>query len=294
MRNKKANLIRSFLLNKINNEIISNFKKKEQMRINGKKEEELYKINCQNYEICIIHKLTIGISLNKLVKIKNVSTYNLNMIYSLDEIESLDNLKDIKPIYQVKKIISEKKLKIFPQSRIKRNNILFNKQIKKSKLGLLMLRKIVKNLINKTHIIHTIKTIKDENKKLRINRDVKTVFSPKNHLKIKNKEYDFKIKLINMSHRGPSHHYKLDNIETKKNNNKKKLTPSSSQILSKVIKKKINNNKSKRKSIFMKEKLSLSNVLNLNDSNINDDKDNSILTSREGTTKLTLLDYDSS
>jgi hypothetical protein len=44
----------------------------------------------------------------------------------------------------------------------------------------------------------------------------------------------------------------------------------------------------------MKEKLSLSNVLNLNDSNINDDKDNSILTSREGTTKLTLLDYDSS
>jgi hypothetical protein len=226
MRNKKANLIRSFLLNKINNEIISNFKKKEQMRINGKKEEELYKINCENYEVCIIHKLTIGLSLNKLIKIKNVSTFNLNMQFSLYEFESFENLKDIKPIYQVKKIISEKKLKIYhPKFNIKRNNsILFDNKTKKSKLGLLMLRKIVKNLINKTHIIHKIKTTKEEKK---INKNVKTVICPTIPLNRKNEEYDFKIKLINMSHRGPSHHYKLDNIESKKNNNKKKLTPSS-------------------------------------------------------------------
>ena len=42
----------------------------------------------------------------------------------------------------------------------------------------------------------------------------------------------------------------------------------------------------------MKEKLSLSNVIKLNDSN--DIKDNSILTSKAGKTKLTLLDCDSS
>ena len=289
MRNKKANLIRSFLLNKINNEIISNFKKKEQMRINGKKEEELYKINCENYEVCIIHKLTIGLSLNKLIKIKNVSTFNLNMQFSLYEFESLENLKDIKPIYQVKKIISEKKLKIYhPKFNIKRNNsILFDNKTKKSKLGLLMLRKIVKNLINKTHIIHKIKTTKEEKK---INKNVKTVICPTIPLNRKNEEYDFKIKLINMSHRGPSHHYKLDGIESKNNSNRK-LTATSSQILNKVIKKKINNNKTKRKSIFKKEKLSLSNVIQLDDSN--DVKDNSILTSKTGKTKLTLLDYDS-
>ncbi len=291
MRNKKANLIRSFLLNKINNEIISNFKKKEQMRINGKKEEELYKINCENYEVCIIHKLTIGLSLNKLIKIKNVSTFNLNMQFSLYEFESLENLKDIKPIYQVKKIISEKKLKIYhPKFNIKRNNsILFDNKTKKSKLGLLMLRKIVKNLINKTHIIHKIKTTKEE-KKIRNNKNVKTVICPTIPLNRKNEEYDFKIKLINMSHRGPSHHYKLDGIESKNNSNRK-LTATSSQILNKVIKKKINNNKTKRKSIFKKEKLSLSNVIQLDDSN--DVKDNSILTSKTGKTKLTLLDYDS-
>ena len=291
MRNKKANLIRSFLLNKINNEIISNFKKKEQMRINGKKEEELYKINCENYEVCIIHKLTIGLTLNKLIKIKNVSTFNLNMQFSLYEFESLENLKDIKPIYQVKKIISEKKLKIYhPKFNIKRNNsILFDNKTKKSKLGLLMLRKIVKNLINKTHIIHKKKTTKEE-KKIRNNKNVKTVICPTIPLNRKNEEYDFKIKLINMSHRGPSHHYKLDGIESKNNSNRK-LTATSSQILNKVIKKKINNNKTKRKSIFKKEKLSLSNVIQLDDSN--DVKDNSILTSKTGKTKLTLLDYDS-
>ena len=292
MRYKKANLIRSFLLNKINHEIISNFKKKQQMRINGKKEEELYKINCENFEICIIHKLTIGLSVNKLITIKNVSTFNLNMQFSLYELESFDNLKDIKPIYQVKKIFSEKKLKIFPpKSNIKRNNTLFDNQIKKSKIGLLMLRKIVKNLISKTHIIHTIKTAKEENKTMRKNKHVKTVICPKIPLNIENEEYDFKIKLINMSHRGPSHHYKLDAIDSK-NNSKKKLTPCSSKLLNKVIKKKIKCNKSKRKSNFMKEKLSLSNVIQLNDSN--DIKDNSILTSKAGKTKLTLLDCDSS
>ena len=292
MRYKKANLIRSFLLNKINHEIISNFKKKQQMRINGKKEEELYKINCENFEICIIHKLTIGLSVNKLITIKNVSTFNLNMQFSLYELESFDSLKDIKPIYQVKKIFSEKKLKIFPpKSNIKRNNTLFDNQIKKSKIGLLMLRKIVKNLISKTHIIHTIKTAKEENKTMRKNKHVKTVICPKIPLNIENEEYDFKIKLINMSHRGPSHHYKLDGIDSK-NNSKKKLTPCSSKLLNKVIKKKIKCNKSKRKSNFMKEKLSLSNVIQLNDSN--DIKDNSILTSKAGKTKLTLLDCDSS
>ena len=277
MRYKKANLIRSFLLNKINHEIISNFKKKQ---------------NCENFEICIIHKLTIGLSVNKLITIKNVSTFNLNMQFSLYELESFDNLKDIKPIYQVKKIFSEKKLKIFPpKSNIKRNNTLFDNQIKKSKIGLLMLRKIVKNLISKTHIIHTIKTAKEENKTMRKNKHVKTVICPKIPLNIENEEYDFKIKLINMSHRGPSHHYKLDGIDSK-NNSKKKLTPCSSKLLNKVIKKKIKCNKTKRKSNFMKEKLSLSNVIQLNDSN--DIKDNSILTSKAGKTKLTLLDCDSS
>jgi hypothetical protein len=49
MRNEKANIIRSILLNKINNEILTNLKKKEQMRINGKNVEDLYKMNCGNF-----------------------------------------------------------------------------------------------------------------------------------------------------------------------------------------------------------------------------------------------------
>ena len=40
MINEKANIIRGILLNKINNEILLKLKKKDQMRINGKKEEE--------------------------------------------------------------------------------------------------------------------------------------------------------------------------------------------------------------------------------------------------------------
>ena len=59
MKKKKANIIRSLLLNKINNEIIAILKTKNLMRINGKKVEELYKLNCITFEVCIIHKLTI-------------------------------------------------------------------------------------------------------------------------------------------------------------------------------------------------------------------------------------------
>ena len=139
MRNEKANIIRSILLNKINNEILTNLKKKEQMRINGKKLEDLYKMNCGNFEVCIIHKITIGKSINHICKIRNASTVNLDLTSSIEIYEKLENLKELENLFKGKTIISEKKLNIIPEKKkkkskrwffkIKENRKTFNKKI---------------------------------------------------------------------------------------------------------------------------------------------------------------------
>ena len=241
MKYKKANIIRSILLNKINKEIISIIKKKGQMRINGKTQEELYKAYSGNYEILIIHKLTTGNSLNQFIKIKNALTLNIDIKSSFG-INNLESLSNIENIFQAKKIISEKKLKIIPEIKEKDNNLIKDEK-KKFKKGFIKLREIIKNLINRNNtIIHNIDNSKN------------------------NKN--------NISHKIPSHNYNLDDTGEKKNK-KKKLNSSFSQIYKNVIKdKNFVVNQNKRRSIFNQNKLDINKILKLNNSNIQ--KNNSL------------------
>ena len=162
MRNEKANIIRSILLNKINNEILLKLKKKDQMRINGKKEEELYEMNCGNFEVFIIHKPTTGNSMNNICEIRNASTINLDITSSLKNDRELEN------IFEGKSIISEKKLKIVPKTKPKKKEKFFQNEKKRSKDGFIKLRKIVRNLINKYQIIPKSNISKDNFQKNKI------------------------------------------------------------------------------------------------------------------------------
>ena len=121
MRNEKANIIRGILLNKINNEILLKLKKKDQMRINGKKEEELYEMNCGNFEVFIIHKPTTGNSMNNICEIRNASTINLDITSSLKNDKQLEN------IFEGKSVISEKKIKNFPKKKTKKKKKIFRR-----------------------------------------------------------------------------------------------------------------------------------------------------------------------
>ncbi len=278
MRNEKANIIRSILLNKINNEILTNLKKKEQMRINGKNVEDLYKMNCGNFEVCIIHKLTIGKSINHICKIRNASTVNLDLTSSLEMYEKLENL------FKGKTVISEKKLKIIPEIKLKKRESIFINEKKKAKDGFLKLRKIERHLINKFPLIPQLNLAKN-------NLESKT----KNYLKraslpLKD-DSEFKIKLINMSHRGPTHHYKLENNNVKKK--KKKINPYSSQLVNNIIfENKVKNNKTYRNSILLKNKLDLNKILNDSiEENINNQ---SLLTTRTKKNSQLMLLYDDS
>ena len=269
MKNKKANIIRSILLNKINKEIISIIKKKGQMRINGKTQEELYKAYSGNYEILIIHKLTTGNSLNQFIKIKNALTLNIDIKSSFG-INNLESLSNIENIFQAKKIISEKKLKIIPEIKEKDNNLIKDEK-KKFKKGFIKLREIIKNLINRNNtIIHNIDNSKN-NKKNYPKKNIKTIF--KNKLKKLN-DKDKDNNKNNISHKIPSHNYNLDDTGEKKNK-KKKLNSSFSQIYKNVIKdKNIVVNQNKRRSIFNQNKLDINKILKLNNSNIQ--KNNSL------------------
>ena len=137
MKNKKANIIRSILLNKINNEIISIIKRNGKMRINGKTQEDIYKTYSGNYEILLIHKLTTGNSLNQFIKIKNALTLNIDIKSSFG-INNLESLSNIENIFQAKKIISEKKLSGIPELKIKeKDNYLIKDEKKELKKDLL-------------------------------------------------------------------------------------------------------------------------------------------------------------
>ena len=71
MKRQKVNKIRGKLLNLINNEILTNFKIKDLIRINGFNLKELYNYNCENYEVCIINKILINYNIyNKKSKRK--------------------------------------------------------------------------------------------------------------------------------------------------------------------------------------------------------------------------------
>ena len=267
MKNKKANIIRSLLLNKINQEIISIIKRKGQMRINGKTQEDIYKSYSENYEILIIHKLTTGNSLNQFIKIKNALTLNLDNTSSF-EINNLENLNNIDNIFHAKKIISEKKLKIIPKLKKKeKENYLIQDEKKKTKQGFIKLRAIIKHLINRNNIIHNFENSKNNKKNTK--KNIKTLF--KNRLK---KNYDKENNVNNMSHKIPSHNYNLDDTIQKKNK-KKTLNSSFSQIYKNVIKdQNITINQNKRRSIFMQKKIDINKILKINNSNL--DKKNSL------------------
>ena len=272
MRNEKANIIRGILLNKINNEILLKLKKKDQMRINGKKEEELYEMNCGNFEVFIIHKPTTGNSMNNICEIRNASTINLDITSSLKNDKQLEN------IFEGKSVISEKKLKIVPKIKPKKKEKFFQNEKKRAKDGFFKLRKIVRNLINKFQIIPKSNISKDnfENNKI-IKTKKRASFPSKN-------ESEFKIQLINISHREPAHHYKLENNDV--NKKKKKIDLRSSKLFNirnhKII-------KSYRKSILIKNKLDLSKILNT--SNNEDNKKKTSLTLKTKNTSQLMLLY---
>ena len=83
MKKKKANIIRSILLKKINNEIISIIKRNGKMRINGKTQEDIYKTYSGNYEIELRDDGNININ-DSIVKfisfIKEISEDKKNKI----------------------------------------------------------------------------------------------------------------------------------------------------------------------------------------------------------------------
>ena len=262
MKKKKANIIRSILLNKINNEIISIIKRNGKMRINGKTQEDIYKTYSGNYEILIIHKLTTGNSLNQFIKIKNALTLNLDI--TSFEINNLEGLNNIENLFHAKKIISEKKLSGIPELKIKeKDNYLIKDEKKRAKEGFIKLRTIIKHLINRNNtIINNFDNSKNY-KKNNPKKTIKTIF--KNRLKKMNVE---ECNVNNISHKIPSHNYNLDDIMENKYK-KKKLNPSFSQIYKNDIKdKNIVVNQNKRRSIFMQKKLDINKLLKLNNSNL--------------------------
>jgi hypothetical protein len=94
-----------------------------------------------------------------------------------------------------------------------------------------------------------------------------------------------------MSHRGPTHHYKLENNNAKKK--KKKINPYSSQLVNNIIfENKVKKNKTYRNSILLKNKLDLSKILNdYIEEKINNQ---SLLTTRTKKNSQLMLLYDDS
>ena len=91
-----------------------------------------------------------------------------------------------------------------------------------------------------------------------------------------------------MSHRGPTHHYKLENNNAKKK--KKKINPYSSQYI--IFENKVKKNKTYRNSILLKNKLDLSKILN--DSIEEKINNQSLLTTRTKKNSQLMLLYDDS
>ena len=163
MKNKRANKIRSLLLNKINNEILSNFKGKEHMRINGYNIKTLYDFNCENFEICIINKTIIGNSqvMNTSRKSKNYSTLHLDIIpINLLEKFNSDN-EDNLLVVNSKKLLSYQKIKDpkIPPSNLKKKEVINkyeNQELlnenKRVKDGFKTMRKILHSIKNKSNI----------------------------------------------------------------------------------------------------------------------------------------------
>ena len=299
MNHKNANKIRSFLLNKINNEILSNFKREQHMRINGYNIKELYDFNCENFEICIINKTIIGSqvtnSSNSSRKRKNYSTLHLDIIpiNLLEKIEGAneDNLL----VVNSKKLLSYQKLKDpkIPSLNIKKKEIINSyknqnllNENKRIKDGFKTMRKILHFIKNKSYI-----TFKDLKTPRNVSKNsFKNIIPKRRNYKNKStkvvsthQKNDFKIELINMSYddnniddyKKEIEKNKINSILKKENMNMN--TKNNHPTFSNYIK---HNN-----SNIKKKKINFENLKNKNYEKYNESK-----TERPKITKLTLQD----
>ena len=305
MKNKKANKIRSLLLNKINNEILSIFKREpHMMRINGYNIKELYNFNCENFEVCIINKTIIGSQImNSSRKSKNYSTLHLDII-PINLLEKLEGENEDNLIVNSKKLLSYQKIKDpkIPSFNLKKKEVMNfyeNQELinenKRMKDGFKTMRKILHCLKNKSNI-----TFKDLKTPRNISNNPFTNILPKRKsykhkstkiISSQNKR-DFKIELINMS-------YDDNNLTSKKEIEKNKvnsilkkeninlnLTKNNHPTFSTYIKQ--NSNNSKKKKISLRKKYSLNNFEFKK--NRNYDKFDEPKTERPKITTLTLQD----
>jgi len=308
MKNKRANKIRSLLLNKINNEILSNFKGKEHMRINGYNIKTLYDFNCENFEICIINKTIIGNSqvMNTSRKSKNYSTLHLDIIpINLLEKFNSDN-EDNLLVVNSKKLLSYQKIKDpkIPPSNLKKKEVINkyeNQELlnenKRVKDGFKTMRKILHSIKNKSNITSKdLKTPRNISNNSFINIIPKRRnYKHKSTKIVTNQNTEFKIKLINMSYDDNNLNEIQKVIEKNKKNSilKKQninmnFTKNNHPTFSDYIKQNSNNNIDKKKKISLRKKLSFNKLEILK--NTNYDKIEEPKTDRPKITTLTLKD----
>ena len=307
MKNKKANKIRSLLLNKINNEILSIFKREpHMMRINGYNIKELYNFNCENFEVCIINKTIIGSQImNSSRKSKNYSTLHLDIIpINLLEKFNSDN-EDNLLVVNSKKLLSYQKIKDpkIPSNLKKKevinkyeNQELLNEN-KRVKDGFKTMRKILHSIKNKSNITSKdLKTPRNISNNSFINIIPKRRnYKHKSTKIVTNQNTEFKIKLINMSYDDNNLNEIQKVIEKNKKNSilKKQninmnFTKNNHPTFSDYIKQNSNNNIDKKKKISLRKKLSFNKLEILK--NTNYDKIEEPKTDRPKITTLTLKD----
>ena len=217
MKRQKANKIRGKLLNLINNEILTNFKRKDLIRINGFNLKELYNYNCENYEVCIINQIIRNDNINnQSCKSKNYSNLHLDII-PIDLLEKFEGEKSSK-----KKLLSKSKIKQFETPKnVEMNNInnLIIERNKLKKKGLIIMRKILNNIKNRRNE-STTKTLKTPRNT--IHHSFRNIITKKRNYGHKsskllfNENEEFKIELIKMKYSNET-----NLIENKKDSSKK-------------------------------------------------------------------------
>ena len=199
MKYKKniPNLIRSKLLSFINNEVIENFKKEQQIRINSKKIIDIYNNYNQNYEIYLQKKI-----IRSNLKVYDYSTTKLKrnslIFFPLDDLSEIEKEKDLKYLHYIqnkKVLFSQKKLKTvhYQSNNLKSNDKMSFKIQDSVKDNLLKLRKISNDIINTKIILEKFKQINDKSKSPNVERHHNTRKKVKNLTF--NIENEFKINL---------------------------------------------------------------------------------------------------
>ena len=197
IKNNISNKTRSILLSYINKEIIMNFKREFQIRINSKKLIDLYNKSNENFEVNIKKKFEM---FNKVYDFSATKYKRKSLtFFPLDELNEKEREKDLKYLHFLKNkkvLCSQKKLKYIEPEISKK--ILFENIKDSIKVNLLKLRKITNDIIN-TKVI--LEKFKQENNNIDNNNNNKNNIEKKikNRKKVKNLtfniEKDFKINL---------------------------------------------------------------------------------------------------